>query len=156
MYSEHEIIVFSSDGAIRRITHLGKVWLRTFCRATEDGLIPEMIERWLRQGAQRSLVIRGEDGLLEVEFLPCRHNGEENILILRVAFDSCCGATSEANLSLEEKEVLYWIVKGRSNPEICLLLGKDNGAVEDQVDQIYRKLGVENRAEAICHVLEYS
>jgi len=53
------------------------------------------------------------------------------------------------NLSTKEMQVLKWIVLGRSNKEIALLLNKSERTVKNQVHAILNKIGAANRAEAI-------
>jgi DNA-binding CsgD family transcriptional regulator len=58
----------------------------------------------------------------------------------------------DVGLTVREKEVLYWVVKGMTNSEIAKRLGNTGRTVEKHVGNIYQKLGVENRAAAICRV----
>jgi DNA-binding CsgD family transcriptional regulator len=55
-----------------------------------------------------------------------------------------------------ESEVLLWIAKGKSNRDIGDILGLSSRTVNKHLEQIYVKLGVENRASAAvkaAHVL---
>ncbi len=59
-------------------------------------------------------------------------------------------------LTLRESEVLLWIAKGKSNRDIGEILGLSSRTVNKHLEQIYVKLGVENRASAAvkaAHVL---
>jgi DNA-binding response OmpR family regulator len=51
-------------------------------------------------------------------------------------------------LTLRESEVLLWIAKGKSNRDIGDILGLSARTVNKHLEQIYVKLGVENRASA--------
>jgi DNA-binding response OmpR family regulator len=51
-------------------------------------------------------------------------------------------------LTLRESEVLEWIAKGKSNRDIGDILGLSARTVNKHLEQIYVKLGVENRASA--------
>ncbi|GLS19592.1 DNA-binding response regulator [Labrys miyagiensis] len=64
-------------------------------------------------------------------------------------------ATSEADqlrarfaLTQREAEVLVWIARGKSNRDIGDILGLSPRTVNKHLEQIYVKLGVENRASA--------
>jgi DNA-binding response OmpR family regulator len=59
-------------------------------------------------------------------------------------------------LTTRESEVLLWIAKGKSNRDIGDILGLSSRTVNKHLEQIYVKLGVENRASAAvkaAHVL---
>ena len=60
------------------------------------------------------------------------------------------------SLTGREAEVLLWIAKGKSNRDIGEILGLSPRTVNKHLEQIYAKLGVENRASAAvraAHVL---
>ncbi|MDR6103083.1 DNA-binding response OmpR family regulator [Agrobacterium larrymoorei] len=63
------------------------------------------------------------------------------------------------SLTTRESEVLVWIAKGKSNRDIGEILGLSARTVNKHLEQIYVKLGVENRASAAvkaAHVLHDS
>ena len=49
-------------------------------------------------------------------------------------------------LTVREGQVLLWIAKGKSNRDIGEILGLSARTVNKHLEQIYVKLGVENRA----------
>ncbi len=51
-------------------------------------------------------------------------------------------------LSPRESEVLYWLAQGKSNPEIAIILSVSTGTVGRHLENIYPKLGLENRYAA--------
>jgi DNA-binding CsgD family transcriptional regulator len=57
-------------------------------------------------------------------------------------------------LSRREAEVLRWIVYGRSNVEIALILDIAVPTVKKHVERIFTKLGVENRQAAAARARE--
>ena len=58
-------------------------------------------------------------------------------------------------LTGRELEVLSWIVKGKSNRDVADILGLSIRTIDKHLEQIYTKLGVENRtsATALVHSL---
>lgn len=54
----------------------------------------------------------------------------------------------ELSLTLREAEVLTWIARGKSNRDIAEILGLSPRTVNKHLEQIYAKLGVENRTAA--------
>ena len=74
--------------------------------------------------------------------------------------NSCCGwpripaprrrrsSASELGLTTREGEVLSWLSKGKTNRDIAQILGLSPRTVDKHLEQIYAKLGVENRTAA--------
>ena len=55
---------------------------------------------------------------------------------------------SELGLTSREGEVLSWLAKGKTNRDIAQILGLSPRTVDKHLEQIYAKLGVENRTAA--------
>lgn len=75
-----------------------------------------------------------------------------NEFLLRLAKDSSAAMPSEFSkelgLTSREGEVLGWLSKGKSNRDIAQILGLSPRTVDKHLEQIYAKLGVENRTAA--------
>ncbi len=52
------------------------------------------------------------------------------------------------NVTERESEVLFWIGKGKTNKDIGEILSMSPRTVNKHLDQIYKKLHVENRTSA--------
>lgn len=52
------------------------------------------------------------------------------------------------NLTWRESEVLYWLSKGKANKEIAQILDIGPRTVNKHLEQVFQKLGVENRTAA--------
>jgi len=57
-------------------------------------------------------------------------------------------------LTPREAEVLFWVCQGKSNPEICSILEMKLFTVKKHLENVYVKLGVENRTAASAIALE--
>lgn len=57
-------------------------------------------------------------------------------------------------LTNRESEVLLWIARGKSNKDIGDILGLSPRTVNKHLEQVYTKLGVENRASAAIKALQ--
>lgn len=55
---------------------------------------------------------------------------------------------AKLNLTLREAEVLVWLARGKANRDIGEILGLSPRTVNKHLEQIYAKIGVENRAAA--------
>jgi transcriptional regulator EpsA len=71
---------------------------------------------------------------------------------LRLAVDLPDGSAQQANgnlLTLRELEVLKWVYLGKSNIEIGCILGISSLTVKNHVEEILRRLDVQNRTQAV-------
>jgi DNA-binding NarL/FixJ family response regulator len=79
-------------------------------------------------------------------------NAGPNEVLLRLAKDTTSTLpvefTSELGLTTREAEVLSWLSKGKTNRDIAQILGLSPRTVDKHLEQIYAKLGVENRTAA--------
>lgn len=53
------------------------------------------------------------------------------------------------NLTYRESEVLHWVAKGKTNPEIAMILEISSFTVKNHMQRVFRKLDVSNRAQAV-------
>jgi DNA-binding response OmpR family regulator/DNA-binding CsgD family transcriptional regulator len=93
-----------------------------------------------------TLSLLGTIGADEYLFRLTSANRQSEDEILRQSF----------GLTHRESEVLLWIAKGKANRDIGEILGLSARTVNKHLEQIYAKLGVENRASAAvkaAHVL---
>ena len=63
---------------------------------------------------------------------------------------SLAEAGSKARLTPRQHEVLDSIMRGLSNENITTLLGMSKGRMKQHLNEVYKKLGAANRAEAIA------
>ncbi|MFN2507207.1 MAG: response regulator transcription factor [Chthoniobacterales bacterium] len=57
-------------------------------------------------------------------------------------------------LTARQAEVLYWVTKGKTNPEIGTILGASHHTIHRHVNAILARVGVENRAAAMLRAIE--
>ncbi|MBM4256794.1 MAG: helix-turn-helix transcriptional regulator [Deltaproteobacteria bacterium] len=50
--------------------------------------------------------------------------------------------------------MLYWLVQGKTNPEIGIILSISTRTVQTHLERVYLKLGVETRNAATLYVFE--
>jgi len=71
------------------------------------------------------------------------------------ASDATPEAIAQAlGLTPREAEILHWVVQGKTNPEIGLILGIQLTTVKKHLESTFVKLGVENRTAAVTLALE--
>lgn len=124
--------------------------------ADDDLVLPAPIPQWLDQ-AQKSKA--GSKAAAMAAFpgneqLKLQYMGKlgPNEFLLRLAKDSGADTpaefSSELGLTTREGEVLQWLSKGKTNRDIAQILGLSPRTVDKHLEQIYSKLGVENRTAA--------
>ena len=52
--------------------------------------------------------------------------------------------------------MLWWVVEGKTNREIGMILGRSARTIQIHLNNVYRKLGVETRTAAAALVLRTS
>lgn len=94
---------------------------------------------------------------LSVQLHPLGRVGPDENLF-RVTAENEAGQISALqerfDLTNREAEVLIWISKGKSNKDIGEILGLSPRTVNKHLEQIFVKLGVENRASAAVRAAE--
>ena len=118
--------------------------------------MPTLLAPWLTQGAKEPLLI---DDLLEPLLITALESkdSDEKLLIIEPA-----NKPKEEDLLKEkfqlttrEAEVLTWIAKGKTNHEIALILDFSPRTANKHLEQIFRKLNVENRTTAAAVSLRF-
>jgi len=124
--------------------------------ADDELVLPETMLQWLEQ------VQSGKAGSKTPAMAPFPGNEQlrlqymgklgPNEFLLRLAKDSGTNMpaefSSELGLTSREGEVLSWLSKGKTNRDIAQILGLSPRTVDKHLEQIYAKLGVENRTAA--------
>ena len=124
--------------------------------ADDNLVLPDPIPQWIDQiqkgkAASKTAAMASSAGN---EQLRLQYVGKlgPNELLLRLAKDT--GTDSQAEfprelgLTTRESEVLSWLAKGKTNRDIAQILGLSPRTVDKHLEQIYAKLGVENRTAA--------
>jgi len=123
---------------------------------SDDLVLPDALLQWLEQ-AQESRSGSKTPAMASFPDNPqlrLRYMGKAgpNEFLLRLAKDAGAGLpaefSSELGLTLREGEVLAWLSKGKTNRDIAQILGLSPRTVDKHLEQIYAKLGVENRTAA--------
>ncbi len=122
----------------------------------DDVVLPDPIPQWLDQARKGKAGSKAAimTALPGNEQLRLQYMGRlgSNEFLLRLAKDSGAETpsefSSELGLTTREGEVLSWLSKGKTNRDIAQILGLSPRTVDKHLEQIYSKLGVENRTAA--------
>ena len=63
--------------------------------------------------------------------------------------EATCSPDSSAALTRREREILEWLREGKTGGEIAVILGRSTRTIEKHLENIYKKLGVRDRASLI-------
>jgi DNA-binding NarL/FixJ family response regulator len=124
--------------------------------AGDEMILPTALQQWLEHAQQGT---GGSKAPATASFpdhselrLYYMGNAGPNEVLLRLAKDTTSTLpaefTGELGLTTREAEVLSWLSKGKTNRDIAQILGLSPRTVDKHLEQIYAKLGVENRTAA--------
>ena len=117
----------------------------------------QQVEQWLkhRPEAGHQLSLLKIEYPLKVTLISHQTNGDP-LLRLEDGRKPTGASLLKEQLSLTEREseVLNWIANGKSNRDIALILEMSPRTVNKHLEQIYPKLGVENRTAAAAIALK--
>ncbi len=156
------ITVRASDGCLMWQTPLARELLERYF-GTQAPHTPEPVLAWLRSGLAR--LAQGEPPRLTLERGATRlifrlhqqigdndataEDGDWLIVMREVSDTAVIEAMSLCfKLTAKEAEVLYWVVKGKTNKDIGDILGSSPMTVKKHLERIFVKLGVETRTAA--------
>jgi DNA-binding response OmpR family regulator/DNA-binding CsgD family transcriptional regulator len=133
-----------------------KLLSATLAANTDEALVlPDPIPQWLNQAQQgtgskaAAMASFSGDEQLRLQYMGKLGTNE---FLLRLAKDTGADMpaefSSELGLTTREGEVLSWLAKGKTNRDIAQILGLSPRTVDKHLEQIYSKLGVENRTAA--------
>ncbi|MFL2530434.1 MAG: response regulator [Porticoccaceae bacterium] len=118
--------------------------------------LPSYLAPWLSREAKQPLRIEDLSQPLLIKIMDSQH-ADEWLLVIELA-----NKPKEEDLLREkfeltprESEVLTWISRGKTNQEIAMILDFSPRTVNKHLEQIFRKLGVENRTTAAAVSLKY-
>ena len=154
------IAVRAVDGSLMWQTPLARDLLERYC-ATHAPETPAVVVDWLRN-CLRLLHNQCEPPKLALERGATQHtfrlhqqigdldaDGDWLIVMREVSDTAVIEAMSLSfKLTAKEAEVLYWVVKGKTNKDIGDILGSSPMTVKKHLERVFVKLGVETRTAA--------
>ena len=161
---QQAVLSVTLEGRIRFSTpHAQRLFSQYGLHTMRDSYwLPSSIRAWLRNHpTQRQssddvglpiapLTIAGKTGTLQIRVAL---KGVQYLLMLQEHRLETTRDLTQLGLSARETEILGWVVQGKTNPEIGLILGISPRTVQKHLEHIYGRLGVENRHAAISQVL---
>jgi DNA-binding CsgD family transcriptional regulator len=156
-----------SSAAVAEVDRFGRILFATdkasaliACHRTHGSLspriLPEPFRRWLlhnivRSGkldAFRPLLLEAEGLRLTVRLAAMPQLNRYQLHFEEKTLVTAAEVAAGLGLTPRQGEVLYWIAKGKSNEEIGLIIGAKVRTVAKHAEQIFSRIGVENRSSA--------
>jgi DNA-binding CsgD family transcriptional regulator len=132
------VVFLGSAGSLEYASPPARRMLRDFFEPRHGERLPAELEKWLVSGSRLFL----------------RRRGRRELTV------ECCGDTlvlherrAEVALTTREREVLSWVARGKTNPQIAELLWVSPGTVRKHLENVYGKLGVNTRTAAAARFL---
>jgi DNA-binding CsgD family transcriptional regulator len=159
-----DLVILNAQGQVQRIAPQAIVWLETyFSQPTGSLQLPEHLWAWVKHQVMATqnpdppkaclpLRIQKDDKQLVIR-LVVDPIAEQYLLLLEEQTLSLLQSLALLGLSQRETEVLFWVMQGKENKAIATQLSVSQSTVRKHLENIYHKLGVQNRTEAIAHVL---
>ncbi len=137
-------------------TALARQLMHTYF-AVAPGQVPEELLGWLREqsalaaeGREQTPLTITRDPKQLIFSLQERTSDDDWLMVMREVSDAAVvDAVLQAfKLTMREAEVLYWVVKGKTNRDIGDILGSSPATVKKHLEHVFEKLGVETRNAA--------
>ena len=154
------LVLRLADGRLVWQTALARSLLADYYGDEAGDDAPGELLRWARSqtarhangdrgGAMSTLVVAR--GAKRLSFALHEPTGDDEwLIVLREASDAAIveAMTLAFKLTSREAEVLYWVVKGKTNRDIGDILGSSPATVKKHLEHVFAKLGVETRTAA--------
>ncbi len=145
------------------MTPLAREWLKIYFPdwCVNHTSLPKALHQWLSRpcsdrrapGASEPLVIAHHAGQLSVRRV-AQGKGRFCLLLTQASANRVPKPLATLDLTTRESETLHWMVEGKTNPEIGVILQISRNTVRKHVEHILKKLGVENRGAAARRIWE--
>lgn len=161
------VLVLTNTGRVLLMTERAREWLEWYCGESSRHAthLPPDVWRWVTQQQKASikkeeipsprapLVLQREGKRLVVRLL--KGMGAEQLLLLLEEQTKLQPAMlAPLGLTKRESEILYWVMREKTNIEIGAILGISPLTVRLRLEHIFKKLGVASRTAAAMRVLE--
>lgn len=107
-----------------------------------------------KASADKTIINNGATAI-EVQYISETHSDEHLLKLVDCAQPAEDQQLQTAfGLTGRESEVLLWLARGKGNAEIAIILGVSPRTVNKHLEQVFRKLSVENRTSAAVMALK--
>jgi DNA-binding CsgD family transcriptional regulator len=158
-------IVLSTEGRVISIAPQAIIWLETyFTKSSCCAQLPDRLWSWVKHQVNRMVhksdlarvckPLRVEQNDRELTIRLVIESNARYLLLLEEQTLASFNSLELLGLSQRETEVLRWLMHGKDNKYIAIQLTIKVGTVRKHLENIYLKLGVQSRTEAVAHALD--
>jgi DNA-binding CsgD family transcriptional regulator len=137
--NERGLVLLGRDDAVEFASASARRLLDVYFGFTDEDELPTAVTGWLASPAPTFL------RQLERRCLTIERSG--NALVLSETVD-------ELGLTAREQQILAWVARGKTNPEIAETLWISPSTVRKHLENVYAKLGVRTRTAAAARFLQ--
>jgi DNA-binding CsgD family transcriptional regulator len=148
------MIVAGENGQIRCAGTLSACWLRKYFPETDSlDELPIPLCNWLFERKRRPhpYTIEKNGDRLSITIIDYCSKGPYCLILEEYRAPEWLSPPDEHTLTQREYEILSWAAQGKANWMIAKILNISPGTVRKHLQNVYRKLGVENRTAAALH-----
>ncbi|MFP4281887.1 MAG: response regulator [Verrucomicrobiota bacterium] len=153
---DQAILVVTPAGRIQFCTRRGWDLLARWFQDDETGALPKALGAWLQAGPDQPLAIERPEGRLVVRYFG-EAGGDWKTCMLRLDEEMAISSPEPLRalgLTPREAEVLFWLMQGKTSPEIAIILEAAPNTVKKHAQHIFAKLEVDNRTAAALRAWE--
>ena len=152
--TETAVAWVDDDGGIRSLTPAAELWLNAFFGGVKDGFPPCLFE-WLQGPSALRVPYERKVGEERLRLHVC-HDAKGDRLLVMTRLKAAFGEEVLRRIGLSRAEALLvpWLIRGKRNEEMAMIVGVAPKTVEKQVSSILLKLKVETRTAAAWSIIE--
>lgn len=146
-------VIWHTDNAIDMLTAASpnENWI--------NETLPNIIKNWVMHEPERNSRLKLHDlsGSIQLRFINRTHPGE--YLFRLINHDEIYAKKrliDQFSLTTRESDVLLWVSHGKTNREIGVIIDMSPRTVNKHLEQIFKKLNVENRTSAAAISMPYT
>lgn len=151
---ETAVAWLDDDGAIQSLTPSAERWLNAFFDGMKECL-PSCMREWLQSPTVSRLPYEKKVGEERLRVHVCLDANGGRLLVMS-QLNPAFGVEVLKRIGLSRAEALLvpWLIRGKRNEEMAMIVGVAPKTVEKQVSSILSKLNVETRTAAAWSIIE--
>lgn len=154
------LFIVNNQGQIKWITPQAKHFLDLAGTTTTwlKDKLPEKIKAFFKNNAYQEfrIQITRFSQPIEIRYVEAMSDDEHLIRLVNLAEEGYSAILKKHfALTDRESEILLWISKGKTNREIAIILEMSHRTVNKHLEQVFKKLDVDNRTSAAIVALKH-
>ena len=156
-YTGQSVFALNQDGSKNWATPIVETLLQKILTANLIDEFYESLNNWLSHGQKEGNKYLFDKNELNIRaiYLGLSANNEYLIRLLNENdIDEFTVLKNAFNITKRESEVFLWLAKGKTNREIAMILGMSPRTVNKHLEQLFKKIEVDNRTSAAAMAIQ--